>query len=209
MCAADADVCRAWLDGSLLMPIIAGAAAAAGIGALAQMGSAYMQSQFAAKQQQRAENFQKQVLKNRYQWQVGDMRRAGLNPALAVTQPSPGGAGGGMASMGMPDIAGAATGAASTALAAKRLKQELKNLEAEEVETYERAAAAKSTGWHQHFLSKQAQEMLPAVKEEARLRASSAKATAGYLDTSAGKRLEQWKRMREQMIGGNISVRGK
>lgn len=65
--------------------------------------------------------------KHRYQWQVGDMRKAGLNPILAATQ-------------GAPSLPGADTAqvpanplgdAVNSALAAKRLSAELKNIEAD------------------------------------------------------------------------------
>jgi len=42
----------------------------------------------------RQERFQRETMQNRYQWQVADMRAAGLNPALSYGASAPGGASG-------------------------------------------------------------------------------------------------------------------
>lgn len=55
---------------------------------------------------------QKEVMKNRHQWEVEDMRKAGLNPILSATGGS--GAPGNAPQIVAPDIAGAMKSAAET-----------------------------------------------------------------------------------------------
>jgi uncharacterized FlaG/YvyC family protein len=63
------------------MSALAVAGVSAGIQAASSLGSAYMANRFTEK-----------MMKNKYQWQVKDMRKAGLNPILAATQGAPIGA---------------------------------------------------------------------------------------------------------------------
>lgn len=73
--------------------------------------------------------FQKEAAQNAHQWEVNDLIAAGLNPILSGT-----GGGGARPSGGaqstMPDLGQAA----SSALAARRMNQEIKNLEATELQ---------------------------------------------------------------------------
>jgi len=73
--------------------------------------------------QQEAIDAQKHFYKNRYKWQMADMRRAGLNPILAYQQGAPGGP-------GIGTFQGAPTSnlgetVVSTAKAGSKLKSEL------------------------------------------------------------------------------------
>nr|DAP46603.1 MAG TPA: DNA pilot protein [Microviridae sp.] len=90
---------------------------AAAIGGAANFGSSALASYFGWKHQ-------KEVIKNRHQWEVEDLRKAGLNPILSA-----GGSGtpGNAPSIVAPDIAGAMkSGAeASTQHSEKRLKDAL------------------------------------------------------------------------------------
>ena len=67
-------------------------------------------------------SFNERMYRNRYQWQMEDMRAAGLNPILSYKQGAPSGPGiGGVSS----NIAGAVAGGVSSGLAARRLKEEV------------------------------------------------------------------------------------
>lgn len=71
--------------------------------------------------------FQERMYDSRYQKQMKDMQRAGLNPILSYKQGAPGGpAGAGYSS----DFSGAVSKGVSSALAARRLNAELKQVEA-------------------------------------------------------------------------------
>lgn len=74
-------------------------------GAVANLGSSALASYVNWKHQ-------KEVMKNRHQWEVDDMRKAGLNPILSATGGS--GAGGNAPTIVAPDLAGAMKSGAET-----------------------------------------------------------------------------------------------
>ena len=88
------------------------------IGGAANFGSSALSAYFSWKHQ-------KEVMQNRHQWEVGDMRKAGLNPILSATGGS--GAAGNAPVISPPDLAGAMkSGAeASTQHSEKNLKDAL------------------------------------------------------------------------------------
>nr|DAG83717.1 MAG TPA: DNA pilot protein [Microviridae sp.] len=75
------------------------------IGGAANLGSSAFSAYFSWKHQ-------KEVMKNRHQWEVDDMRKAGLNPILSATGGS--GAGGNAPTIVAPDLAGAMKSGAET-----------------------------------------------------------------------------------------------
>ena len=75
------------------------------IGGAANLGSSAVSAYFSWKHQ-------KEVMKNRHQWEVEDMRKAGLNPILSATGGS--GAGGNAPTIVAPDLAGAMKSGAET-----------------------------------------------------------------------------------------------
>ena len=100
-----------------------------------------------ARAAQRMMDFQERMYKNRYTYQMADMRRAGLNPMLAFWQSPPGAPGGASYSpvnIGAPLGAGLARGV-SSALASKRLGEDVKNIRAETERRKESAATERST----------------------------------------------------------------
>lgn len=75
------------------------------IGGAANLGSSALSAYFGWKHQ-------KEVMQNRHQWEVADMRKAGLNPILSGTGGS--GASGNAPTIVAPDIAGAFKSGAET-----------------------------------------------------------------------------------------------
>lgn len=75
------------------------------IGGVANLGSSAVSSYFNWKHQ-------KEVMQNRHQWEVADMRKAGLNPILSATGGS--GAPGNAPTIVAPDLAGAMKSGAET-----------------------------------------------------------------------------------------------
>ena len=92
-------------------------------------------------------DFQERMYRNRYTYQMEDMRRAGLNPILAFGQSPPGAPGGASYSpvnVGEPLQRGISAGV-SSALAAKRLREDTANIRAEAERRSEAAATERST----------------------------------------------------------------
>lgn len=77
------------------------------IGGAANFGSSALSAYFSWKHQ-------KEVMKNRHQWEVEDMRKAGLNPILSATGGS--GAPGNAPIVEAPDVAGASAKAVEASL---------------------------------------------------------------------------------------------
>lgn len=75
------------------------------IGGVANLGSSAASAYFSWKHQ-------KEAMRNRHQWEVADMRKAGLNPILSATGGS--GAGGNAPTIVAPDLAGAMKSGAET-----------------------------------------------------------------------------------------------
>lgn len=94
---------------------IAAAAIGAGIGAA---GSIFAGSQSA--------NAARENYKHRYQWQVKDLQKAGLNPMLAVTNGAPN-----VPQPHFPDVGEAAVKGASSAIQARLAKAQIQNVEAD------------------------------------------------------------------------------
>ncbi len=131
--------------------------AAAAIGAGANLASsalslygASLQNKAAKRAAQKQMDFQREMYSTRYQMQMTDMRKAGLNPILSYKTGAPGGPAGASYS---PVNVGAAAGpgiqqAVTTALAAKRQSEELQNMRAQRrlVETQIKAQAGNVAG---------------------------------------------------------------
>lgn len=89
------------------------------LGAGVSIGGGIAGAIASAKQAAKQRDFQKHVLKNRYQWQMRDMRKAGLNPILASGASPP------MASGAAATIPNVAQGAVSSAREAATMRTQL------------------------------------------------------------------------------------
>ncbi len=93
-----------------------------------------------ARQAAQANQFTERMMKNRHQWQVADLRAAGLNPILSAG--------------GTPSVGGSAqaqqhdtiTPAINTALSSRRLQADLKNIQADTQKKKAEAAYADNLG---------------------------------------------------------------
>ena len=104
-----------------------GALIGAGIGAISSAFGAKQQNKAAQAAAERQMAFQRESAQNRYQWTMADMKKAGLNPILAYKQGGGGTLGGSSytpQNVGEAAVRGASAGG-STAMAARRLNQEL------------------------------------------------------------------------------------
>lgn len=89
----------------------------------------------------RAIKFQKEAMKNRHQWEVEDLRKAGLNPILSANN----GASTGGLNMPMPDTSGISKGV-NSAIAALQVENQLKQQEANIALTKQQTYAARAAG---------------------------------------------------------------
>lgn len=104
-----------------------------GLGVVGDLGlgvlSARMQGSHASKMADRANDFTEKVARERIRWAVGDMKRAGINPVMAVS--------GGFGSSGGAGAVGsgitANLGSATSALALKRMQQDIKTSQSQEM----------------------------------------------------------------------------
>lgn len=91
------------------------------------LGGSLISAGFANRQQNKNLNFQREMAQNAHQYQVADMKAAGLNPILSAT-------GGGAKASGGSAI-GNIDNTVNSAISVRRSIQELKNLKAQEEKT--------------------------------------------------------------------------
>jgi len=104
-------------------------------------------SMYSAHQQQQSTV---DAYKHRHQWQVADLRAAGLNPVLSATQGA--GSVGSMAQGQAPDLAGSANSAASAALA----REQATTAKTTQVQQLTQADVNESTAAHQSASAREA-----------------------------------------------------
>ena len=112
---------------------------ASGVGAVSGLlgGGADDERDFAVASAQRANEFTREQLQNRHQWEVADLRAAGLNPILSAMRGAPSIGGSAQAVAGassgseFADYSNAASNATNSATAARQLKLNTEKLESE------------------------------------------------------------------------------
>ena len=92
---------------------------------------------FSARQAKSQMRFQRDMYKQRYQFQVEDLKKAGLNPMLAYQQAAPAAPAGAMGQMEAPDVASAARVGMLMKAEKEKIQQEAATAKA--VESRERA----------------------------------------------------------------------
>lgn len=123
------------------MSFLGGLLGGAAIGAIGNILGGSISANKSANSAKEALEAQKEAMQNRHQWQVADLRKAGLNPILSANN----GASTGGLNMPMPDYSGLQSGISSAAqlfqqLADLRLKDAgVKKIEAETNKTNEEA----------------------------------------------------------------------
>lgn len=94
--------------------------AGAVIGAGSSIWSSNKANSAAFEMQANSINAQREFMQNRHQWEVEDLRRAGLNPILSATNSAGGSISGATANVTAPDISGALNKIANSAFAKKQ-----------------------------------------------------------------------------------------
>lgn len=94
--------------------------AGAVIGAGSSIWGANQSNSAAFEMQANSINAQRESMQNRHQWEVEDLRRAGLNPILSATNSAGGSISGATANVTAPDISGALNKIANSAFAKKQ-----------------------------------------------------------------------------------------
>lgn len=94
--------------------------AGAVIGAGSSIWGANQSNSAAFEMQANSINAQRESLQNRHQWEVEDLRKAGLNPILSATNSAGGSISGAAANVTAPDISGALNKIANSAFAKKQ-----------------------------------------------------------------------------------------
>lgn len=100
------------------------------VGAVTGIWSANKGNSAAFEMQANSINAQRESMQNRHQWEVEDLRKAGLNPILSATNSAGGSISGATANVMAPDIAGALNKIANSALMRKQTELAEKDLQA-------------------------------------------------------------------------------
>lgn len=103
--------------------------AGAVIGAGSSIWGANQSNSAAFEMQANSINAQRESMQNRHQWEVEDLRKAGLNPILSATNSAGGSISGATANVTAPDISGALNKIANSAFAKKQTELLEKELE--------------------------------------------------------------------------------
>ena len=154
------------------------------IGAASDIGGGFLSQKFAFDAADKSKNITRYFAKRKYQLETGALRRGGLNPILAA------GRFGGTTgpSVGSSNVSsGSAAAGASSALQARRMVQELRNLEASEFKDYE--AGAVSSAQAQNLTIER--QILKENLNSAKAAAAAAKAEEEFWQSEVGKKMKK------------------
>lgn len=154
------------------------------LGAAATLGSSLMSKKSASDQM----DFQSDMYGKRYQMQMDDMRKAGLNPILSYGQSPPGSPAG--ASYKAGDMASGALAGASSALSSSKKKTEdkVRDEQVRQISNQADAAAAQAVKTGEETKNVQANRMLLGQQYETGLAdVSSAKHLNDFYQTDTGR----------------------
>lgn len=137
------------------------AVAAAGIAAAATIGGGLLSNSASAKAARKSIAFQREMAQNAHQYEVEDLRKAGLNPILSAMGRGASASGG-----AMPTFRNPAEGLAATALSAKRMKEEIANMKVTNNLIRQQTQATVAQGNKAYYEAETIKNMLPAAKAE-------------------------------------------
>lgn len=161
-------------------PVIGGALVGGALG----IGGGFLGNRASAEEARRNRKFQKRMYRHRYQYTVEDMRRAGLNPALAYQQGGGSAPSGSMASQDDPLSGGieSAGRAVSTALGVQQAKANIAQTQAQTSLTKTQEEQLRAEGpWRADWWKGRPGELAQRIGLMGH-QASIASATANYLE---------------------------
>lgn len=160
----------------------------AAVGAISSAYGAHQANKAAKASSREQMAFQERSYKHRYQWQMEDMRAAGLNPMLAYSNSAPGALSG--TSYRPQNELSDMPSAVTSGLQATRLQQELKNLKAStentKMDTYVKDAQVGVTH-NRNIQAGLENEILRQNLHSARATAEQARQTNRFFNTRTGR----------------------
>lgn len=177
--------------------------AAVGAAALAAGASIYGGSSAnsaRSEQAERANAFSEYMYKHRYQMQMDDMRSAGLNPILSYKLGAPGGPSGQMA--GVEDVISPAV---NSALATKRLGEDIRLMRATADKTHAEASKARAEAFLTDTAAVRENQLLAAVPSQIQ-RAQEEASTAREIREIKGLEARQLRNYGFGYLGREASV---
>lgn len=150
-----------------------GAIAGSIVGAAGDIGGAFLQNEFNKGRMKDQYMYAKQMYENRYQWQMEDMRKAGLNPMLSANIGA-----GGVANVGLPSSTAPMAG--SSAVNAYKMNEANKLLRAEIKKKKAETSMLNHQSLSEFFRGAQEAERVHSAKAEAQLKQIEAALASKY-----------------------------
>lgn len=159
----------------MVWPAVVGAGVAAG----GDIGGAFLQHGFDKKLMRKQFKYNRRTIKESPTWQMEGYRRAGLNPILAIRQPSPVGF---SARGGAPSVTPGSSGVqgASAAMQMRLVREQLKNVQQDTWLKKARTSHENNLALKAFFEGATASENVHTAKAQARLRQVEARIAEKY-----------------------------